>query len=467
MPPGAGKGWLARTPPPPAGGAPSPWPGEAADVRALGQLLYACLVAHWPGGERFGMPAAPIVEGHWVLPSQVRGGVAPAVDQVVDRLLSPVPRGHASRLTTAQDVTTQLSLVLGPMGAAHDLQARLHPDVDPDTEAAPPVPASLVAPPIPTPASASRFSVHEVIGDETPDSPAAESAASPGPGAQARSASPAGADLPAWAAPSVELSPSAEVSPEEDPYAGEFHYTNAELYGEDDPGDETQPFVDEALRRSESFTPVPPPAGLRPSSGPEQPQRRGRLMPLLFGVLALVVVVGIVAVVAMNVREPAGPAAPAAGAVQIEAATAFDPKADGGDASENSKRATRAIDGDASTIWRTEKYGRAKSNGRKPGVGLVLDLGVVRMVSSVQVTMEDAGATVELRVPAKPAKTAPMKSVEQWESMAAAKDAPKTFTLTPVQPVETRFLLIYLSELPSVAKGVYRGGVAEVVVNAR
>ena len=455
--------------------APSHLSGEAADVRALGQLLYACLVAHWPGGERYGMPAAPIVEGHWVLPSQVHGGVAPAVDRVVDRLLSPVPRGHASRLTTAQDVTTQLSLVLGPMGAAHDLQARLHPDVDPDTEDAPPAPVSQVAPPIPTPASASRFSVHDVIEDESPDTTAAESVASPGPGPQARAASPLGADLPVWAAPPVEASPVlveaapalVEAAPEEDPYPGEFHYTNAELYGEDDPGDETQPFVDEALRRSESFTPVPPPAGIRPSSGPEQPARRGRLMPLLFGVLALVVVVGIVAVVAMNVREPAGPTTPAAGAVQIEVATAFDPKTDGGDASENSKRTQRAIDGDPSTVWRTEKYGSAKFNGRKPGVGLVLDLGVTRTVSSVQITMEDAGATVELRVPAKPAKTAPMKSVEQWESMAAAKDAPKTFTLTPVQPVETRFLLVYLSELPSVAKGVYRGGVAEVVVNAR
>ncbi len=66
--------------------------GEAADVRALGQLLYACLVVRWPGGDRFGLAAAPVVDGRWLLPSQVRTGVAPAVDQVVDRILSPSPR---------------------------------------------------------------------------------------------------------------------------------------------------------------------------------------------------------------------------------------------------------------------------------------------------------------------------------------------------------------------------------------
>ena len=118
--------------------------GEAADVRALGQLLYACLVTRWPGGDRFGLAAAPVVDGNYVLPSRVRSGVAPAVDQVVDRILSPVPQAHSTRLTTAQDVTTQLSLVLGPMSASHDLRSRLHPSVRPTT--GPPAPVSTVAP---------------------------------------------------------------------------------------------------------------------------------------------------------------------------------------------------------------------------------------------------------------------------------------------------------------------------------
>ncbi|MGB4629331.1 MAG: murein biosynthesis integral membrane protein MurJ, partial [Propionicimonas sp.] len=99
--------------------------GEAEDVHALGKLLYACLVARWPDGDRFGLKAAPTEHGRLWLPSQVRSGVAPPVDAVVDRILSPQPRQQASRLVTAAEVTTELSLVLGPSSAAADLRLRL------------------------------------------------------------------------------------------------------------------------------------------------------------------------------------------------------------------------------------------------------------------------------------------------------------------------------------------------------
>ncbi|MCB0910993.1 MAG: murein biosynthesis integral membrane protein MurJ [Propionibacteriaceae bacterium] len=449
---------------------PSHLSGEAADVRALGQLLYACLVARWPGGDQYGLEAAPVVQGGWVLPSQVRGGVAPAVDQVVDRLLSAVPRGHASRLATAQDVTTQLSLVLGPMGAAHDLRARLHPDVDPDDENAPPAPVSQVVPPLPTPASASRFAVWDTAPEDEPlpgaTPPAVpEAEAVPEPDAPPVEPSPVEEPVEEPAAPVQDVPPEPEA-PEADAYPGEYHYTNAELYGEpDEPGDETQPFVDEALSRSDSFTPVPPPAGVRPASEDEEP-KRSRALTVLLGVLALVVVVGIVAVVALNVREPATPAAPPVAAVAVAEVSTFDPKADGGDASENDKRARRAIDGDPETAWRTEKYGTATFNGRKPGVGLVLDLGETRSVVDVAVTLEHAGGAVELRVPAKPADSAPMKSVDQWQMVASAKDLPQALTLAPAEPVETRFLLVYFTELPPIDKDAYRGGFAEIAVDA-
>ncbi len=464
--------------------------GEAEDVRALGQLLYACLVARWPGGDQYGLEAAPVVEGRWVLPSQVRSGVAPAVDQVVDRLLSAVPRGHASRLATAQAVTTQLSLVLGPMGAANDLRARLRPDVEEDAPAV----ISMVAPPVPTPASASRFAVRAVVEDEpsapspqeqaVPPEPEARPVSPPADGAppepEPRPVSPPAEEVlepvasepapPEPVAPPVDEEPPQEqVAPVEEAdefeYPGEYHYTNAELYGEpDEPGDETQPFVDGALSRSDSFTPVPPPAGVRPPSG-EEPAQKSRMLSVLFGVLSLVVVVGIIAVVAMNVREPT-PSTGSATTVKIVEATAFDPRSDGGDASENDDRAARAIDGDPSTAWRTEKYGTAKFDGRKPGVGLVLDLGETRTVVSVELTLEDAGASVALEVPAKPGDAAPSKSIDQWESVAGSKDAPKALTLTPEQPVATRYLLVYLTVLPEIAADAYRGGIAEVSVTA-
>ena len=377
--------------------------GEATDVRALGQLLYACLAARWPGGDRFGLPATPVVDGHWVLPSQVRNGVAPAVDQVVDRVLSPVPRGHASRLTTAQDVTTQLSLVLGPMGAAHDLRARLHPDTEPDADDAPAVGVSSVAPPVPTPAS-TRFQASERLS--SPQTPA----------------------------------------------------------------EETAPFVDEALSRGESFTPVPPPASPAPREDAppeERPARRSRQLPLLLGAVAVMLAVGIIAAFALTSHPPTQPVA-AVGPLTVAKVTDFDPKADGGSGGEGAKQAALVIDGDPKTVWRTERYRTLPTlGGLKPGVGLVLDLGASRTVTSVAVTLTGTGTDLELRVPAKAATAAPMKSVQQWRRVVGATGATETVTLELKEPEQTQFVLVYLTSLPPAADGYFRGGITEVAVSGR
>ncbi|HEY3338783.1 MAG TPA: murein biosynthesis integral membrane protein MurJ [Propionicimonas sp.] len=381
--------------------------GEAADVRALGQLLYACLVARWPGGDRYGLAAAPVVEGHWVLPSRVRSGVAPAVDQVVDRILSPVPQAHATRLTTAQDVTTQLSLVLGPMSASHDLRARLNPSIDPDD--APPPPVSTVAPPMPTPAT-SRYSA------------------------------------------------------------------SASVAGDEDPGDDTEPFVDAALSHGDSFTPVPPPATTPGAAASPQaaeavrPRLRLRIPPALLARRSLLIAGIAVLVVAILVaafwgQRPAAPTAVATGSVKVTRATDFDPKADGGGGAENPKQAKLAIDGDPATVWRTERYRKLPTlGGIKPGVGLVLDLGAVRHVTGVEVQLNGSSTNVELRTPKAPADAAPMKSIDQWTKLAGTDDATATLTLDLPQAQDTRYVLVYLTSLAPLGDGYFRSGIAEITV---
>ncbi|RYI99973.1 MAG: hypothetical protein EON52_24675, partial [Actinomycetales bacterium] len=47
---------------------------RAADVQALGKLLYACLVSRWPGGHVDGLRAAPTEHGHLLRPRKVRAG---------------------------------------------------------------------------------------------------------------------------------------------------------------------------------------------------------------------------------------------------------------------------------------------------------------------------------------------------------------------------------------------------------
>jgi murein biosynthesis integral membrane protein MurJ len=134
----------------------------AMDVQALGDLLYACLVAHWPRGERFGLPAAPVEHGRAVAPSRVRGGVAPALDLVIDRIRSGNPRGHASRLFTAAAVAAELSSILGPADASSGLRTRLGAAGQSEI-------ATLQSPPIPTPATSHTFVTSRVSADEAPD----------------------------------------------------------------------------------------------------------------------------------------------------------------------------------------------------------------------------------------------------------------------------------------------------------
>jgi serine/threonine protein kinase len=85
--------------------------GEQVDIRALGRVLYACLVARWPGGRGFGLPPAPTEHGRLLRPRQVRAGVSRDADTVCDRILGQPPRHHATPLTLPREIAEELSRV--------------------------------------------------------------------------------------------------------------------------------------------------------------------------------------------------------------------------------------------------------------------------------------------------------------------------------------------------------------------
>lgn len=84
---------------------------ELSDVRATGRVLYACLVARWPGTHDTGLPPAPTEHGRLLRPRQVRAGVSRDIDSVVDRILGTPPLYHRTPLVTARDIATELALV--------------------------------------------------------------------------------------------------------------------------------------------------------------------------------------------------------------------------------------------------------------------------------------------------------------------------------------------------------------------
>ncbi|MFF6790546.1 protein kinase family protein [Streptomyces filamentosus] len=143
----------------------------------------------------------------------------------------------------------------------------------------------------------------------------------------------------------------------------------------------------------------------------------------------------------------------------IASAQDFDPFSD--DGRENPADVPKAYDGDPATYWQTMEYrGFSKFGNLKEGVGLVLDLGKEQEVASVDVSF--LGRTsVELRTAASGASSAPI-SLDGFTTQA--KDTGSQVALKPTKPVTTRYVLVWLTDLPTSETGHYRGKVAEIKV---
>lgn len=122
---------------------------EQDDVQALGRLLYACLVARWPGGGFVGLPPAPTEHGRLLRPRQVRAGVSRDADTVCDRVLGQPPRHHEQPLRTAHDLAEALAFVGHDAASSYDDQPSLT-DAQPHPFGAPDPGGTI--PPVPPPA---------------------------------------------------------------------------------------------------------------------------------------------------------------------------------------------------------------------------------------------------------------------------------------------------------------------------
>jgi putative peptidoglycan lipid II flippase len=385
---------------------------EAVDVIDLGRLLYCALVSRWPGGHGYGMAAAPVdFEDHLLTPRQVRAGVSPALDTICDRILSPVPRHRETPLRTAQGIVRALNQVLGTADAAHDLERRLRY----------PVPVVEVGEAEPAVSVPDRTGVETSAG--TPLAPFADPDAPTGPIPvhSAEDEVPTGLMPPVSSSAPVHLS--TPVSPP---------------------------------TPSEPRRPRPPEVGVRPD-----PPRRW--IPILILLTVLTLVGGLVAV-AVNFRGGDQPRTAEATPQRLTIVRADDFDPEGADKAANPEQVPFAWDGDPETAWLTEVYAEADMT-NKDGTGVMFDLGSVREISRADLLLDREGISVRLLVPTTdPATltTAPMDDITQWRPVASAEPAPVSHTLTPAQPVRTRFVVVMLTEVPGSARN-YQGGIAEAV----
>ncbi len=383
--------------------------GEAADVTALGHLLYATLVQRWPDGPAFGLHEAPVdAAGRPLSPRRVRAGVSPQLDRIAQNILQPVGSGA---LTTAAAVAATLSDALGSVDASTDLANRVR------------YPLVVERTPVRQTASVSSASDSEIT--------------------MVRSVVPP---------------PQAAMPPTTSPHAGAVPTS-----GLDTPPD--GPVVSRAV-------PPPPAAPRRRGLSWAVPLIGIVVVALIIGVVALLerksATVTAGAPGAASSGAKAGTATnKATGPYPIAGAKDFDPSADGGNGEENPGQLTLAYDGKPDTAWKTLTYrGNAKLGGLKPGVGLIVDLGQPVEVGRVKLTLVGTGTTLDVRVPAtapETTDTAPMTSQTAWKTVGQVSQAPTTVEVALQAPVTTRFVLVYFTSLPAVSGG-FQAGIAEVSV---
>jgi len=137
----------------------------------------------------------------------------------------------------------------------------------------------------------------------------------------------------------------------------------------------------------------------------------------------------------------------------------FDPMGNG---SENSEQVHKAVDGDPDTFWYTRNYyGHSDFGNLKPGVGLILDLGKPQDIRKVRADF--AGHTsAELRVADQDTSDMPT-SLDTFRKIASG--AGDSLTYHPDHPVRSRYVLVWLTDLPLATDGNYRGRISEIRIS--
>ncbi|MFH9005681.1 protein kinase family protein [Streptomyces afghaniensis] len=155
------------------------------------------------------------------------------------------------------------------------------------------------------------------------------------------------------------------------------------------------------------------------------------------------------------------PKKPASGKpITIKGAHDFDPF---GDQTEKPSDIGKVYDSSTATYWQTDFYLSADFGRLKPGVGIILDLGKTQQVGKVAVTFV-GNTSVELRSASADAGSEPT-SFDAYRKVAEGTGT--TVELKPGKSIKSRYLLVWLTDLPIQADdGKWRGRVADIKVTS-
>jgi eukaryotic-like serine/threonine-protein kinase len=145
----------------------------------------------------------------------------------------------------------------------------------------------------------------------------------------------------------------------------------------------------------------------------------------------------------------------AGGPVAVEAVATYDPV--GGDG-ENDGDIALATDGDPMTFWSTEGY-YDDFESQKEGVGLVVDAGATRELSSLTVTTDLPGWTAEIRAGSS-------ESSFPSETVVGEARTTEATTTWDVDGEPARYYLIWITAMTADDEGTERAHVNEVTVRS-
>ena len=469
-------------------------PGDVrSDLEDLGGLLYCALTGTWPGPSGSIVPAAPREGGVFLSPRQVVAGVPKPLDLLWRefdcrgvhgrRLLGP----EHPDVSSAEAIAAELLAFVGDPTGMPEALARAVPAINELR----PVWLPALADPLP----------HDSSRDDLPAVPDEPERAEPEPTAPQRVEPPL---------PDVDDGPPIPLVTELPTEAGMPVFDDDEvswLRTRSTPPPPPPPFEEPPERPL--FAPDPPGGVRRPRIPPvpaeapvppgatdywpwetggggavgadddtaEDERVPGRSWLRLAMVVGLAVLLLVAVVIAFNLgrgrtvlggdphdgRTPAATSSatgtPGAVLKGVQARD-FDPY-DTSTGGENPETVGNVVDGDPATTWRTSRYDDQlgpRAPALKPGVGLLLDLGRTRTVTSVDVRELPGQATVSLSAADAVPTSAPTGDP------AASVTGSGRLTLTPgTGSVQGRYLVLWWTALPPVSGG-FRAEIAEVVV---
>ncbi|MFF4228780.1 serine/threonine protein kinase [Streptomyces sp. NPDC001820] len=147
--------------------------------------------------------------------------------------------------------------------------------------------------------------------------------------------------------------------------------------------------------------------------------------------------------------------------IAITGAHDFDPL--GQDGSEKPAGIKNSYDGDSATYWNTDGYLSADFGRLKAGVGIVLDLGKVQQIGTVDVSFLGGETSMELRTAPEDASSEPT-TLDGFTKVSDGSGS--NVSLKPGKPVRARYVLVWLTELPQTDEGNFRGKVSEIKITS-